>query len=470
VTFGLWFLFHTIYDVPKNALGAEITLDYNERSSLFGVQSAFIALGTIIASVLPSFMQQGLGMDDERRVYFLMASFYAVLLVALYALLLIRVPERPEFARRESNPLIPGIRRALRNRPFVILLSAGVVNAIPAAIPAILLPFFVIYVIQPEAPLAWVGRCLLVYLGTGMLFVPLWMRIALRIGKLRTLVIASTIGVTGSVLYFFVGKGDVWFALFIYFITGIQSAVHYFLIPAMAADIVDYDELRTGKRREAQFAAFLGMIPKFIAIPGSSIPLAILATAGFVPNQVQTDQVDFVIRFMYSIFPAGFYVTALLIVMRYPISREAHEKIRTGIAAHERGETAVDPVTGADLPPVTRRSVSEETGWFLDYFSLGELARVMTHGPDRAVRDVIGMAALSLGICIASTWIAIGSVTGIGAKPGPLAVFAVVTAGLALTAFLFHLLRLGPARRMATDPVGVDRIRAHREEQAGLDD
>jgi GPH family glycoside/pentoside/hexuronide:cation symporter len=466
VMFGLWFLFHTVYDVPRNALGAELTLDYNERSRLFGVQSIFIALGTIVASVLPAFMQQGFRMEDERQVYFLMASFYAALLVGLYALLLMRVPERPEFARRESYPLVPGIRRALRNRPFRILLSAGIINAIPAAIPAILLPYFVIYVIQPEASLAWVGRFLVIYLGTGMLFVPLWTRVAQRVGKLNTLVMASSIGIAGSVLYFFVGKGDVWFAASIYFITGIQSAAHYFLIPAMTADIIDYDELRTGKRREAQYGAFLGMIPKFVAIPGSSIPLAILAASGFVPNQVQTEQVDFVIRFMYSIFPAGFYVTAVLIVMRYPISREAHVAIRDGIATHARGETSVDPLTGAELPPVKHRRIDEETGWFLDHFSLGELNRVLTRGPARLVSDVVRMAGLSLVVCLTATWVTFWSLSGVDTKPGPTSVISVVVAGLALTAFLFHLMRLGPARRMAADPRPADEVRAHRSEQA----
>ena len=63
-----------------------------------------------------------------------------------------------------------------------------------------------------------------------------------------------------------------------------------FLIPAMAADVIDYDELRTGRRREAQYMAFWALIPKFVAIPGSSVPLAILAAVGYVPNQVQTDE------------------------------------------------------------------------------------------------------------------------------------------------------------------------------------
>ena len=39
-----------------------------------------------------------------------------------------------------------------------------------------------------------------------------------------------------------------------------MSQVGTFLVPAMAADVIDYDELRTGKRREAQYTAFWALI------------------------------------------------------------------------------------------------------------------------------------------------------------------------------------------------------------------
>ncbi len=47
-----------------------------------------------------------------------------------------------------------------------------------------------------------------------------------------------------------------------------------FLTPSMQADVIDYDELYTGKRREAQYTAFWSMLPKFVAIPSAAIPLA----------------------------------------------------------------------------------------------------------------------------------------------------------------------------------------------------
>jgi GPH family glycoside/pentoside/hexuronide:cation symporter len=380
VSFTFFFLATTIVEIPFAALGAEMTPNYSERSSLFGYRSIFVATGTIIAAVLPV-LAEGAGMGDKRTLYKAMALLYGAILMILIAHMLRVVPERPEFAQRESNPLVPGVRRALRNRPFRILLLSGMISAVPAAIPAMLMPYFVEYVLQVPNPLSLVGMFLLLYLGTGLIFVPVWMGLASRIGKLRTLLVTSTIGIGSSVFYFFAGPGDVAYAACIYFVGGTVAMAGQFLIPAMTADVIDYDELRTGKRREAQYMSFWSLVPKFISIPGSAIPLAVLAAVGYVPNQLQTPDVLFWISFMYSLFPAAFFVVGLIIVSRYPISEELHEVIRAGIAAHGRGDAVTDPLTNIVLPPTGTRAVDDAEGWFLDYFSPSELKTALANGP-----------------------------------------------------------------------------------------
>ena len=365
---------------------------------------------------------------------------------------------------REPNPLVPGVRRALRNRPFRILLLAGVVNAIPAAVPAILLPYYVGYVLQPEDPASMVGVYLLVYLGSGLLFVPLWMAFAERVGKLRAFLTAAAVGIFGSVFYFFAGPGDLLFAGCIYFVTGTTSQAGTFLIPAMAADVIDYDELRPGKRREAQYTAFWALIPKFIAIPGSSVPLAVLAAVGYVPNQAQSEDVLFAIRFMYSIFPASFYVCAWLILSRYPISEEVHEKIRLGIAAHDAGRSAPDPLTGRTLAVPGNRRVPEELGWFLDFFSPRELRRFLARGAGSVRTGVLGWCVVWALLGGALVLRAFGGSFEMASEAPLATVFAVVGAGLSITALCFQLPRLGAARRLGAEPPDPSLVEAHLEE------
>jgi GPH family glycoside/pentoside/hexuronide:cation symporter len=460
LSFGLFFLFQTMVTVPHSALGAELSLDYNERSSLFGYQSFFVLLGTVLGSVLPDFLQSDLEMS-AREAYNVMGITYALLMVLLTTPLLVFVRERPEFKIRESNPLVPGVRRALRNRPFRILLIAAVISAIPAALPAIMTPYFTYYVIQPENPERWIMLYLLAYIGTGFLFLPAWVAAAKRIGKLPTYVICSLIGTTGAFILYWMGPGTTWRVFWMHAYVGIAFGGPMFLVPAMGADVIDYDELRTGKRREGQFGAFWAAVPKLVAIPSVSIPLAILSAVGYVPNQPQTDTVIFTIKFLNAVLPSGFFLVAILVVMRYPITQAVHLAIRDGIEAHKRGEIVEDPLTQQLLPPLDARSQDEATGWLLDYFSSGELARLLRHGPFRLRRDVWVSFLASFSLLLAAALFGVQSMTGLAVRPGVATVLWIVAAGFSLTAVLFHLTRIKPARELTRSRIESEVIQAH---------
>src|SRR5262249_58603914 len=103
-----------------------------------------------------------------------------VALVLSCWLLAARVRERPGFAARTSNPFVPGVRRALRNGPFRILLATYVVGSAAGAIPGTFMPFFNAYVIRPENDQAWLAIYLGAYFGAGFLFLPLLLMAAPR--------------------------------------------------------------------------------------------------------------------------------------------------------------------------------------------------------------------------------------------------------------------------------------------------
>ena len=53
VAYTSYYLFHTVYEIPHGGLGPELTLDYNERTSLFGWRVPFLVGGTLVAAILP---------------------------------------------------------------------------------------------------------------------------------------------------------------------------------------------------------------------------------------------------------------------------------------------------------------------------------------------------------------------------------------------------------------------------------
>jgi glycoside/pentoside/hexuronide:cation symporter, GPH family len=441
VTFILYFLFHTMYIIPHIALGPELTLDYHERSSLFGWREAFALVGTMVAAVAPPLLSAVT--EDPRGAFSSMAVIYAVLLIVLYLGLVLRIRERPEFVARKPNPFVPGVRRALRNRPFRILFVTYVVASITAAIPATLMPFFNAYVIRPDNEEIWLAIFIFSYVGAGLLSLPVWVRAARRFGKRPVWLASFWVGITAASALFFLGEGDTipFLLLIIYAGSHLGAGL---LNPAMQADVIDYDELHTGKRREAQYASFWAIVPKFIAIPSAAIPLAILGALGYVPNQPQTPQVIFAIKLILGPTPALFSLLAFFIAWRFPMTESIHRAILQGIELHKRGEAAQDPLTGTILPPSHARAVDEDAGWFLDHFSRGELQRVLRQGPARSLWDV-GMAITgSLVVCLATCQWVLSQVTDLNREPSVWVTFAVVAAGFALSGVCFHLLRIKP--------------------------
>ena len=230
-------------------------------------------------------------------------------------------------------------------------------------------------------------------------------------------------------------------------LAGIAGAANGFIAPSMQADVIDYDELYTGKRREAQYGALWSIVTKFAVIPSSALPLSILASIGFQPNVEQTELVKMTIRILYALVPATFAFLAILLAVRFPISKSNHRDILEGIAAHNKGQSATDPLTGNKVPVPDSQGLDEDTGWFLDHFSFGELRRAVQNGASSLVRDSVLAMVVSVGGCLAAIYWFITGIHDLGTAPGFSTALAVLALGIGLTAVCFHGIRLRAARR-----------------------
>lgn len=456
-----YFLFHTFYLIPYVALGAELSLDYHDRTSLFGIREGFVIAGTLFAAVLPSLLTDRLG---ERQALSAFAAGFGTLLALSYLLLVSRVRERPEFSRRPTNPFVPGVRRALRNRPFRILLAQALLTAVPGTLTGTLLPFFNQYVVQPDDEPRWRMFLLAAYFGSAFLFLPLWIVVARRLGKRTAMLAGLAIGTVGTLSVLTVGHGDVWLLLVLLALNGSIFGSLSFLTPAMKADVIDHDELHTGQRREAQYTSLWAILPKFVLIPAAALPIALLGSLGYVPNQPQSATVVWALRLLFGVVPAASFAGAFLITRRFPIDAQTHQRIQLGLDAHARGEPALDPVTGRWLAPPGRRGTDEETAWYLDHFSPGELRRAARDGPRRLVADVVLAAAGALALCALSGAAVVVSLTGLDVQPGTGSVVGVVVSGLAFCAFVFHALRIAAARRLARRGLDAAALERHLDE------
>lgn len=473
VLFSIYFIAQTIEAVPALSWGAELSPDYNERSSIYAVRAFLIAIGTLVAAVFPNFLTAFLGDGNQRQVFQIMAVFYAILYVLTILIQVKVVPRNPEFDKSEGNPLVPGLRRALRNKPFKVIMLSAVMTAIPAAVPAVLVPFFVEHIIKADDPNKWVGIFLFAYLFFGLLFVPFWYWATKRFGKSKAMILANTWSLFGGVAMYFVGPMGVGPALVLFTLMGASSMTIHVVIPSMLADAIDYDELLTGKRREGQYTAFYNVVLKFVSIPASSIPLGVLALSGYVPGPVQTEKVLFTINAMTTLFPAIFSFGGIVVISRYRLTGQVHQNIQHGIAAHKKGQSCVDPLSQTVIePPQSQETlIDDNTAWFLDNFSPDELREAVSGKPKILMHKVYRSMAVTLtlfAICLTLTLSSINNMTDNGVD-GMLGVIYIVAAGLSLTAFAFHAFRLNAARKFVKNPPADNVVETHLRLQSRIE-
>ncbi|HEX8883024.1 MAG TPA: MFS transporter, partial [Noviherbaspirillum sp.] len=168
------------------------------------------------------------------------------------------------------------------------------VNGIAGALPATLVLFFVADVLQ--AP-QWSGPLLALYFLAGALGLPLWVRLARRLGRMR----AWTLGMLLAAAAFAgapgIGAGDVQAFALVCLLSGLALGADLALPAALLADIAEADadaevEVEPGKRQAPGAGAYFGwwnLVAKLNLALAAGIALPALAWLGYQPGSTGPD-------------------------------------------------------------------------------------------------------------------------------------------------------------------------------------
>jgi len=338
------FLFWTAVVVPYESLGPEITYNYDERTELFGLRDGFLIARTLMAASSPALIRWIFGVpkyvSGESTVFLLMAIIYAPLVITTCWYCVSKIREAAPPQQRSLPGIKESVRVTLRNRPFLILLASYTISAIGSSLPATLILYYVQYVLRSETAEAF----LLLYFVTGIAFLPLWVRLAKKIGKKAAWIMSMAVNTGAFTGVFFLGAGDVIAYGILVFLSGIGFGATLALPSAMQADVIDYDELLTGTRREGHYIGLWSISKKLAAAVGIGAGLSILGSVGYTPNVEQQDNVLLTLRVLYAGVPSVCNGIALIIALLYPITGKKHRDIRTAVEQRLSGMPAMDPL------------------------------------------------------------------------------------------------------------------------------
>lgn len=326
----------TLVSVPYVALGAELADGYHERSRVAGAREMLTLGGILAAAAIPP-AAAAIGATEAAGLAAI-AWFAVAIGVPAFALLLLRVPDPvdgPGPCRRMTFG--PGLRAIAANGLFRRLLAAWFVNGLANGLPAVLFPLYLDHVlgVGPGVQGALIGA----YFLAGALAIPLWLRASRRWGKHRTWCAAMALA-CGAFVWVpglpYLAVDDVMAFALICILTGFALGADLALPPAMQADVVDVDTLRTGERRAGLFFAAWSMATKAALALAVGIAFPVLDRFGFDPAIANADSALFALTVIYALAPCVLKAIAIAMMWGHPLSERRHRAVCHRIAARLR--------------------------------------------------------------------------------------------------------------------------------------
>ncbi len=349
---------NSLFMVPYHALGAELSEDYYERSSVTGIRAAFALGGTLVAAGLsfavffpettpgvdPKFNTAGYG----RMALAFGAAIMATGLMTTFGTYRHRSTQPAPDAQAASHS--PGgfwrnLLVALRNRTFLVLTLSTSLFFLASVINATLGIHYLTYYARITDSKALSLFQLSFYVG-ALLGVAFWLRNLRRFAKHQLFILNTLLlAVLMCMAYFLVGEGRLFGVgnalplTLVNTVGGFFAAALWVVPSSMVADVADVDELETGRRREG---AFFG-IHSFFMQEGAS--LAVLATgvlldvfARLAPGQVTQSALTVDrIGILFGLLPAAIYCVAAALMSRYSLTPARLQAVQSALH-QQRGQ------------------------------------------------------------------------------------------------------------------------------------
>ena len=329
------------YSMPYQSLGAELTMDSDERTSIMAWRGAVQTLAGLITAWVWWMAAQPIiaGKDSPpnlaRGATWIAAVLGCVMILA-GAACAVFVPERyyALASRRDRVGFAASIKQTFASRPFRILLCALGLFAVPASMIGALGFYVQFYYVLPGNPTTaalyggLAGTC---YSVLGAASAPLAAWFARRFGKRRTLQCALLFGasVLASSYWLYTPKMPILFVLCHGLFGVASSGFFWVLLPSMLADVVDEDELANGSRREGAFSAAISYTLKFGTTISMLLTGPLVEWMGFDPSRsLQENATLDRIRLLFALIPATAALLAAVALNRYPLSRATMAHIR----------------------------------------------------------------------------------------------------------------------------------------------
>lgn len=349
VTYSLMMMIYSAINVPYASLLGVMSPNPKERNTLSTYRMTFAYIGSFIALLLfmplvNFFSGNSKELADQQTGWTMAVVVIAILCIVLFFGCFAWTKERVKPIKETQNPLKEDLKDLFKNKPWWILLGAGVAALVFNSIrDGATVYYFKYFVVEEDyATVSFFGMSFVLsglYLALGqaanIIGVIAAAPVSNRIGKRNTYMWAMIIATVLSVIFYWFDKEDlIWMFVFQALISVCAGSI-FPLLWSMYADCADYSELKTGNRATGLIFSSSSMSQKFGWAIGTAVTGWLLGFFGFQANAVQSEEAISGIKMFLSFLPAIGTILSVVFISMYPLTENKMKDITTELE-HKR--------------------------------------------------------------------------------------------------------------------------------------
>lgn len=352
VTYSLMMMVYSAINVPYASLLGVMSDNPKERNTLSTYRMAFAYIGSFIALLL--FMPlvnfwsgHSKEIAAQQQGWTIAVAVIAVMCALLFIGCFAFTRERVKALHEKQAPLKEDLKDLWKNRPWWILLGAGVAALVFNSIrDGATVYYFKYFIVEEDfQTISFFGVSFVLsglYLSVGQIAniagVILAAPVSNRIGKKQTYMGSMAIATVLSILFFWFDKDNLALIFTFQILISICAGSIFPLLWSMYADCTDYSELKTGNRATGLIFSSSSMSQKFGWAIGSALTGWLLSYFGFVANEVQQAEAIQGIKMFMSFLPAAGTLLSIVFISMYPLSEKKMLEISAALKSR-RAET-----------------------------------------------------------------------------------------------------------------------------------
>lgn len=309
----------TLMNIPYQAMLPELVTDFDERTSVIAWRMAFAVIGTFAGAGAVTPLVELFGSSGWSGASAVIGALVTV--TGLITVVFIKEPLRR--TKAENLSLFKSLKHVLFLKPFLLALFPWVLFNLGVAVVQASLVYFFTYLIG-DASLFQPG--ILALLVFALLSIPLYAALSKKIDKKGSYITGMVVMSVFLIAFAFATPAlPLASCIVVMAAAGIGLGAHYVMPHSILPDVIEWDSVETGERREGIFTSVWTFTVKAGQALALGITGAVLQFSGYVPDVEQSEKALAGIQVLVGVIPVIIIFAGILILRHYPISREFYK-------------------------------------------------------------------------------------------------------------------------------------------------